>query len=128
MCGFAPGQSNMVTPMERVKEKYPEEIANAQYPEIRNFFIATVTDLQETRKDLPSGKWMAANPQDVLAFGAVSYFFAHEIHEKHQVPIGIINASVGGTPIEAWISEEGLKELPGYGAQCSAKQRHGLCQ
>ncbi|MFO7671471.1 MAG: sialate O-acetylesterase [Bacteroidales bacterium] len=109
---FCSGQSNMVTPMERVKEKYPGEIANAQFPEIRNFFIATVTDLQEAQDDLPSGKWMAANPQDVLAFGAVSYFFAQEIHEQHKVPIGIINASVGGTPIEAWISEEGLKDFP----------------
>ena len=109
---FCSGQSNMVLPMERVKEKYPEEIANANYPEIRNFFIATATDLQESREDLLLGKWMAANPQDVLAFGAVSYFFAREIHTKHKVPIGIINASVGGTPIEAWISEEGLKDFP----------------
>lgn len=109
---FCSGQSNMVTPMERVKEKYPEEIAHANYPEIRNFFIAKNTDLQEAREDLPSGKWISANQQDILTFGAVSYFFAHEIHEKHQVAIGIINASVGGTPIEAWISEEGLKEFP----------------
>jgi sialate O-acetylesterase len=28
------------------------------------------------------------------------------------VPIGIINSSVGGTPIESWTSEEGLKEFP----------------
>ncbi|MDX2432126.1 MAG: sialate O-acetylesterase, partial [Bacteroides sp.] len=106
------GQSNMVLPMERVKEKYPEGIAHANYPEIRNFLIAKNTDLQEAREDLPSGQWKKANPQDVLAFGAVSYFFAQKIHEKHQVAIGIINASVGGTPIEAWISEEGLKAFP----------------
>ncbi|HET8736271.1 MAG TPA: hypothetical protein VFM69_06715, partial [Pricia sp.] len=37
------GQSNMVLPMERVKEKYPDEVANANYPEIRNFFIPTLT-------------------------------------------------------------------------------------
>ncbi|MDX2432115.1 MAG: sialate O-acetylesterase, partial [Bacteroides sp.] len=106
---FCSGQSNMVLPMERVKEKYPEEIANANYPEIRNFFIPTLSNLQKPREDLPSGQWKKANPQDVLAFGALTYFFALEIHEKHKVPIGIINASVGGTPIEAWISEEGLK-------------------
>jgi len=107
------GQSNMVLPMERVKEKYPDEIANARYPEIRNFFISTVTDLQEPQKDLPPGKWKSANPGDVMTFGAVSYFFAREIYEKYHVPIGLINASVGGTPIEAWLSEEGLKEFPG---------------
>lgn len=107
------GQSNMVLPIERVKEKYPDEIVNAHYPEIRNFFIGTVANLQEAQKDLPSGSWKSANPQDVMTFGAVSYFFAREIHEKHHVPVGLINASVGGTPIEAWISEEGLKEFPG---------------
>lgn len=106
------GQSNMVLPMERVKEKYPADIAGANYPEIRNFFIRTTTDLQEPRKDLPSGSWKSATPQDVLAFGAASYFFAREIYEKYHVPIGLINASVGGTPIEAWISEEGLKAFP----------------
>lgn len=106
------GQSNMVLPMERVKERYPSEIENANFPEIRNFFISTESDLQGPRKDLPSGKWVAADPDKVLGFGAVSYFFAHEIHKKNSIPIGIINASVGGTPIEAWISEEGLKGFP----------------
>jgi len=107
------GQSNMVLPMERVKEKYPDEITSANYPEIRNFFIPTQTSLLGPRADLPKGKWMSANSNAVLTFGAASYFFAREIYEQHHVPIGLINASVGGTPIEAWISEAGLKEFPG---------------
>src|SRR5664280_716097 len=40
------GQSNMVLPVERVKERYPDEVANANYPEIRNFFIPTLTNLK----------------------------------------------------------------------------------
>ncbi|MEQ8530396.1 MAG: sialate O-acetylesterase, partial [Imperialibacter sp.] len=39
-------------------------------------------------------------------------FFAKKIYDKYHVPIGLINASVGGTPIEAWTSEEGFKEFP----------------
>lgn len=105
------GQSNMVTPMERVKEKYPDDITNANFPDIRNFFVQTLTDLNTPKDDFPQGQWKAANPKDILAFGAVSYFFAREIHEKHKVPIGIINSSVGGTPIEAWISEGGYKNF-----------------
>src|SRR5207248_2290399 len=42
---FCSGQSNMVLPMERVKEKYPQEIAAADYPQIRNFFIKTEADV-----------------------------------------------------------------------------------
>lgn len=106
------GQSNMVLPMERVKERYPLEIEQANYPAIRNFFIPTLTNLQEPQTDLPSGKWEVATPQNVLRFGATAYFFAKSIYDKYQIPIGLINASVGGTPIEAWISESGLMAFP----------------
>lgn len=106
------GQSNMVLPMERVKENYPNEIAAANYPEIRNFFIPTSTNLNGGQEDLPPGTWKEANPKDVLTFGAVAYFFAKKVYEKYKIPIGLINASVGGTPIEAWISEEGFHNFP----------------
>lgn len=106
------GQSNMVLPMERVKEKYPEDINNADFPEIRNFFIPTLTNLKGPLDDLPSGSWKEANPENVLNFSAVAWFFARKIYDKYKIPIGIINASVGGTPIEAWISEQGYAEFP----------------
>ena len=109
---FCSGQSNMVLPIERVKEQYPDEVANANYPEIRNFFIPTATNLNEPQKDLPHGEWKSAVKGDILGFGAASYFFAKELYKKYHVPIGIINASVGGTPIQSWISEDGFKEFP----------------
>jgi sialate O-acetylesterase len=109
---FCSGQSNMVLTMERVKEKYPDDIASADYPEIRNFFIPTVSDVTSIHKDLPPGKWVSASPEKVLGIGAVTFFFARSIYNDYKVPIGIINSSVGGTPIEAWISEEGMKEFP----------------
>jgi sialate O-acetylesterase len=111
---FCSGQSNMVIPMERVKEKYAEEIANADYPQIRNFLVPTISDVTKIHEDLPPVKWMTATPENVPGFGAVTYFFAKKIYSKYHVPIGIINASVGGTPIQAWISEEGIKQIPQY--------------
>ena len=65
--------------------------------------------------------WKSANPEDVLEFSAVAYFFAKKIYEKYHIPIGLINASVGGTPIEAWTSEEGLKAFPNIGAHYPKK-------
>jgi sialate O-acetylesterase len=109
---FCSGQSNMVLNVERVKEKYPDDIASANFPEIRNFFIPTASDVISIHKDLPGGKWISASPENVLGFGAVTFFFARSIFREYKVPIGIINSSVGGTPIESWISEEGLKEFP----------------
>jgi sialate O-acetylesterase len=106
------GQSNMVHQMELHSVRYADDIAQANYPEIRHFWIPTMTDLQDPHDDLPIGYWKSANPTDVRQFSAVAYFFAKMIYDKYHVPIGLINASVGGTPIEAWTSEEGLKEFP----------------
>lgn len=106
------GQSNMVHQMKLHSVRYADEIEKADYPEIRQFWIPTLTDLQGPLDDLPTGYWRSANPQDILEFSVVAYFFAKDIYEKYHVPIGLINASVGGPPIEAWTSEEGLKEFP----------------
>jgi sialate O-acetylesterase len=106
------GQSNMVHQMILHRELYEDDIAKANYPEIRQFWIPTLTDLQKLHDDLPTGYWKSANPQDVLQFSAVAYFFAKTIYQKYHVPIGLINSSVGGPGIEAWISEEGLKQFP----------------
>ena len=105
------GQSNMVHYLELHKERYAGEIAAANYPEIRQFLISTSTQLEGPAENLNSGSWKSANPEDVSRFSVVAYFFALGIYEKYHIPIGLINASVGGTPIEAWTSEEGLKEF-----------------
>ena len=106
------GQSNMVHQMNIHDITYAKDIAEANYPQIRHFWIPTLSNLQGPQDDLPTGYWRAAIGEDVRPFSAVAYFFAKKIYEKYRVPIGLINASVGGTPIEAWTSEEGLKEFP----------------
>lgn len=106
------GQSNMVHYMALHSERYAEEIAQADDPQIRQFLVPTATSLGGPAEDLSGGSWKSANPEDILRFSVVAYFFAKNLHDACGVPIGIINASVGGTPIEAWTSAEGLKEFP----------------
>ena len=113
---FCSGQSNMVHQLNIHDVTYAEEIANANSPQIRQFLVPTLTNLQGPQKDISQGQWKAAVGEDVRPFSAVAYFFAKKIHEKYKVPVGIINASVGGTPIEAWTSEEGLKNFPDLSA------------
>ncbi|SFC55109.1 sialate O-acetylesterase [Parapedobacter composti] len=114
---FCSGQSNMVLPMERIKEKYPDAIARAMYPEIRNFFVPTAADVNGTHADLPGGQWVATTPESVYAMGGLTFFFARQLYEKHGVPIGIINASVGGTPVQAWASGEALAGIEPYASR-----------
>jgi len=107
------GQSNMVHQMELHSVTYENDIAQANYPEIRQFWLPTMADMNSPHDDLPTGYWKWANSQDVRQFSVVAYFFAKTIYEKYHIPIGLINSSVGGPGAEAWISEEGLKEFPG---------------
>jgi sialate O-acetylesterase len=109
---FCSGQSNMVHQLNIHDVTYANEIANANFPGIRQFLIPTLTSLEGPKDNLPTGFWKPAVGEAVRPFSAVAYFFAKKIYEKYHVPIGIINASVGGTPIEAWISDEGLKDFP----------------
>ncbi len=108
---FCSGQSNMVHQMELHHVLYTKEIAEANNSNIRQFWIPTSTSLGEQKDDYVNASWKVCNPENVRQFSAVAYFFAKNIFEKYQVPIGIINASVGGTPIEAWTSEAGLKDF-----------------
>lgn len=109
---FCAGQSNMVLPMERIKEKYPEEITHDRFPEIRNFFVPTALDPTKISEDLPPGRWTKAIGTDLLAFGGLTYFFARQLYIKYHIPIGIINSSVGGYPIESWMSADAFAEFP----------------
>lgn len=106
------GQSNMVHQMKLHSIRYAREIAAARYPEIRQFWIPPLTNLNGPQDDLPAGYWKPATPEDVVDFSAVAYFFAEDLYQKYHVPIGIINASVGGTPIEAWMGEPGCADFP----------------
>jgi sialate O-acetylesterase len=108
------GQSNMVLPMERVKEKYADVIAHAANPAIRQFLVPMRYDFSKPQEDLAPANWESADPQTVLHFTATGYFFARALFEKYHVPIGLINASVGGTPVESWMSEDALKAFPAY--------------
>lgn len=108
---FCSGQSNMVHQMNIHDVIYAKDIAEANNPQIRHFWIPTLTSLSGPKDDLPAGYWKSAIGDDVRPFSAVAYFFAKKLYEKYHVPIGLINASVGGTPIEAWTSEEGLKDF-----------------
>jgi sialate O-acetylesterase len=108
------GQSNMELTMERVKDKYPQEIANSDNNSIRQFEVPDKYYFDAPRDDLESGAWEPANPKTIFNFTAIGYFFAKELFAKYHVPIGLINASLGGSPAQAWMSEDALKQYPEY--------------
>ncbi|MDP2885786.1 MAG: sialate O-acetylesterase [Ignavibacteria bacterium] len=105
------GQSNMELQMRRVRPLYEGEIARSENPHIRYFAVPQKYDFNTPATDLESGKWQSPDPNTVLGFSAVAYFFGAELYAKYHVPIGLINASLGGSPVESWMSEDALKEF-----------------
>lgn len=109
---IASGQSNMELTMDRVRDVYPEELRSAKNPEIRQFEVPDVYNFKEKERDLAGGEWKAVSPENISGFSAVGYFFAKELYKQYKVPVGLINAALGGSPVEAWMSEEVLKQFP----------------
>ena len=115
---LAAGQSNMQL---QVKDSNPrgyqpvqdadQEIATANYPAIRLFTVRQST-ASRPAADVAGSGWQVCSPATVASFSAVAYFFGREIHQRYQVPVGLLVSSWGGTPAEAWVSAEGLLALP----------------
>jgi sialate O-acetylesterase len=107
------GQSNMEWCLCNALN--PErEIAAAQYPGIRLFTVPQRT-AEHPETAMPGAAWRVCAPENARSFSAVGYFFGRELHRRLGVPVGLINASWGGTVAEAWISREGLLAEPALG-------------
>lgn len=124
---IASGQSNMEMPLIKVSGAYTgilnaeREVAAANHPQIRLFQVGNFSSkepLDEVRAGnamygVPPAKlqWMVCSPETIPTFASTAYFFARELQQKLKVPVGIIDASWGGTPAEAWTPLDGLKQL-----------------
>ncbi len=109
---LASGQSNMELTMARVEEAYPEDVSQADFPLIREFTVPDKYRFDAENKNYEAGKWLTATPQNIRQLSAVGYYFANKIHNSENVPVGIINAALGGSPIEAWMARETLAPYP----------------
>ena len=106
------GQSNMEMGMTMVNNP-DEEIAAADYPNIRLFDVARTTSMTP-RQDV-TGNWVSCSPETAAnhgawgGFSATAYYFGRTLHKELNVPIGLITTNWGGTVAEAWTSTETLK-------------------
>lgn len=97
------GQSNMEWPLKGT-EKGAEFIKEADHPQIRLFHIPKVQK-PEPQSDV-GADWKTCTPENVPQFSAVLYHFGKQVHGKMKIPVGLINSSWGGSPIEPWIVTE----------------------
>ncbi|WP_407402878.1 sialate O-acetylesterase [Chryseobacterium sp.] len=114
---LASGQSNMELPMYRVKPLYEKEFASAYNKNIRFFTVPQKYNFKQSQVDISGGKWESTSSSTIASFSAVAYFFAKNLNEKYNVPIGILHSSLGGSPIQAWMDPSTLKKYPDYLAE-----------
>jgi sialate O-acetylesterase len=130
---FASGQSNMEMPLSGFPPSAhvtnaEQEIAQADLPQVR------LLRMEHQSSASPLGSisavWQTCTPKTARDFSAVAYFFARAIHERQHVPIGVIDSSWGGTPIDSWISLDALSAdaslMPAFAARAgfADKQTH----
>lgn len=122
------GQSNMGLEVRKALNA-SQDIARANYPLIRGFMVGAITSTNQSYPIIPTvqtqryaltpqetceGAWRVCTPANVINWSGVGYFFGRNLHEKLNVPVGLIMASCGATAIESWIGLEGLKAIPAY--------------
>lgn len=108
------GQSNMELPMRRVRERYPEEFENGGAPFVHLYKVAERYEFAAPLSDHEQAEWTVCVPERLEEISALSYFVGKQLQERLEMPVGILNLSLGGTPVEAWISRKGLEGLPEY--------------
>ncbi len=109
------GQSNMEMGMSVCNEA--DEIAKADFPDIR--LLTVPHRISFSPESTMDGRWLPCSPENISkggwgGFSAAAYFFGKELHRELGIPIGLIHASWGGSPCEAWTSGDALTPLGDY--------------
>ena len=107
------GQSNMEMAVDMEGSSVynsKEEVVNANYPNIRLFMVdKAMANIEQD--NFTSDGWKECSSETISDFSAVAYFFGRHLHNKLNVPIGLIETAWGGTVVEAWTSANSLKNI-----------------
>jgi sialate O-acetylesterase len=115
----ASGQSNMELPLLRSKGG-----ADAAALGCSGLHLYTVSNPPAAAPAAKiGGEWRACDAASAVGFSAVAFHFARELHRALGVPVGIIQAAVGGTPAEAWTPREALRADPALAPMVEALDR-----
>ena len=107
------GQSNMELPVSRTLDA-AQEISGSANNSIRVLTVAHASSPTPLDEFVSPVAWSVAAPNSIQEFSAACYYFARELQKSVPVPMGLIHSSFGGSGIEAWLSDKGLRERGGF--------------
>ena len=102
------GQSNMAWKTELCLD-LKEEMEDAPNvgKHVRLFTTGRIRS-DKPEDDVPDARWTGCTPETVASFSGVGYGFGIEIQKTLDVPVGLLQASYGGTFIEGWVSQDAI--------------------
>lgn len=107
------GQSNMELQVRRTLN-LNSETSGANNDRIRMLTVPQTGASAPQDHFAAPVQWKSTTPQNVPDFSATCYYFARELQKTVDVPMGLINASLGGSRIEPWLSAQALRKVGGY--------------
>ncbi|MBR3768041.1 MAG: hypothetical protein IKL10_07380 [Clostridia bacterium] len=114
---IASGQSNMQYPLAQEKngaqmfknrEKLGEWLRVLLVPAVNEYKGSTLLVPCDPQTDIVGASWVTGDDSDVYSMSAVAYYFAKELTEELDMPVGIMNVPLGGSVISSWISREAI--------------------
>jgi sialate O-acetylesterase len=123
------GQSNMEFELSKIDDG-PLEIASANFPQIRLLTLPQGKGFDSVKsferlhewsswssRHFRKGDWDVCSPETVSEFSAIGYVFGRRLHMATRIPIGLIDASIGGTTVETWTPDAVLQKIEGRETQ-----------
>jgi sialate O-acetylesterase len=115
------GQSNMAFALKDAVTGKAAIATAGKYPSLRLFKLNALREtdglawdslsLSKTNQlDFFSGRWEESSQLSAADFSAIGYFFGKNINQHENIPIGIIELAVGGSPIESWIDRSTMEQ------------------
>ncbi|HEY1921745.1 MAG TPA: sialate O-acetylesterase, partial [Tepidisphaeraceae bacterium] len=120
LCG---GQSNMEFALGATRHG-EDEVKAADHPNIRFFVVKAHTAYSPAKT--PQGRWEICSPKSVAkgtGFSAVAYFFGRRLQTQLNIPIGLVEDCVGGTPAETWMGAESLHKVKDFDKELAEVDR-----
>lgn len=117
------GQSNMYLPLHVTKDAQKTIAEAGKEKNIRLFKFKPIAETDDLAWDTAilhklndlqyfSGEWKNDNAEDAKSFSAVGYYFGQKIQQEENVPVGLIELAVGGSPQISWMDRYTLQTNP----------------
>jgi sialate O-acetylesterase len=112
---LASGQSNMQYPLAQAKGgadsfKNGEKLSKWIRVLLMPYYCDGIVEktFADPQVDATDAQWVTGENPQFYNVSAVAYYFAAQMQKDLDMPVGILNASLGGSAIASWLSREAI--------------------